>query len=378
MGSKTAFIAFFHFQPVFCEICSMKHRRILFHLAFWLAYGLYDGYLNAPISGTSYEHLSFMERMGRAYLAEIVVLCYKVPLTYSVLYFLVPQYFTKRNLPVFLGSIGLVAIVGTVIAKLVWFNLIYPFIYEVSNPEPVSSLARQLFRWLWNSIDILLLLSVASAIKFFRLSLASAEREKHLVAEKLQSELNFLRAQTNPHFLFNTLNNLYHLARKRSEDTPDAILKLSELLRFMLYECTATWIPISKEVKVIRDYLELERLRYGERLRADFRVEMDEETYSIAPLLLLPFVENAFKHGASESRGNTWVAINLQVKNGMLTFMVENPQSPSNSEIVEGIGLKNVKRQLELIYPNHELTLDNQGDKFVATLKLQVETPLVK
>jgi hypothetical protein len=351
----------------------MNHRRILLHLAFWLAYGLYDGYLNAPIAGSSYEHLSFMERMARAYLAEIVVLCYKIPTTYLVLYFLVPQYFKKRNLTVLVGSIAVVAVVGTVVAKLVWFNLIYPFIYEVSNPEPVTSLARQLFRWLWNSIDILFLLSGASAIKFFRLSLSSAEREKQLVAEKLQSELNFLRAQTNPHFLFNTLNNLYHLARKRSEDTPDAILKLSELLRFMLYDCTAAEIPISKEVKVIRDYLELERLRYGERLKAKFQVEMEVENHTIAPLLLLPFVENAFKHGASETRGDTWVSISLQVKNDQLKLRVENPKALSNGEIVEGIGLKNVKRQLELLYPKHSLTLDNQGDKFVATLNLPLE-----
>lgn len=351
----------------------MNHRHILLHLAFWLVYGLYDGYLNAPIAGSSYEHLSFLERMARAYFAELVVLLYKVPATYFVLYFLVPQYFRKRNLPTLVSSIITVAIGVTFISKLVWFNLIYPQIYEVSNPEPVDSLARQVFRWLWNSIDILLLLSVASAIKFFRLGQASAEREKQLIAEKLQSELNFLRAQTNPHFLFNTLNNLYHLARKRSEDTPDAILKLAELLRFMLYECTATEIPISREVKVIQDYLELERLRYGERLKADFQVEMDADNQLIAPLLLLPFVENAFKHGASESRGDTWVSINLQVKNGWLNLRVENPKAASNGEIVEGIGLKNVKRQLELLYPKYELTLDNQVDMFVANLKLQLE-----
>ncbi len=351
----------------------MNHRRILLHLAFWLAYGLYDGYLNAPISGSSYEYLSFGEKMMLAYSAELVVLLYKVPITYFVLYFLVPQYFKKRNLPLLVVSIFGVAIVGTLLAKLVWFTVIYPYIYEVPSPEPVTNLARSLLRWLWNSLDILPLLSVASAIKFFRLGLASAEREKQLVAEKLQSELNFLRAQTNPHFLFNTLNNLYHLARKRSEDTPDAILKLSELLRFMLYECTASQIQISKEVKVIRDYLELERLRYGERLKANFQVEMDNENCAIAPLLLLPFVENAFKHGASETRGDTWVSIFLQVKNGQLQLRVENPKAPSNGEIVEGIGLKNVKRQLELLYPKHSLTLDNQGDKFVANLNLPLE-----
>lgn len=350
----------------------MKHRRILLHIAFWLAYGLYDGYLNAPLSGSSYAHLSFGERMMLGYTAELIVLCYKVPATYFVLYFLVPRFFKTKNLPVLVLSLVAAAVVVTIIAKLVWFNVIYPFVYEVSSPEPVASFARKLLRWLWNSIDILLLFSVASAIKFFKMGQAAAERETQLVEEKLHSELNFLRAQTNPHFLFNTLNNLYHLARKRSDDTPEAILKLSDLLRFMLYECTTPRIRISQEVKVIRDYLELERLRYGDRLRADFQVVLENEDQPIAPLLLLPFVENALKHGASETRGETWVRIDLTVKNAALLFRVENPKDAGNLGITEGIGLKNVKRQLELIYPTHELRLDNQGDKFVVNLEVKL------
>ena len=208
------------------------------------------------------------------------------------------------------------------------------------------------------------------ALSLFRMRLAVAGREKQLVEEKLQSELRFLRAQTNPHFLFNTLNNLYHLARKRSDSTPDAILKLSGMMRFMLYECSAPRIRLSQEVNVIRDYLDLERLRYGARLDVGFQVEADEESRLIAPLLLLPFVENAFKHGASESQGNTWVRIFLLLKNGELHFRVENAKDPSERMAAEGIGLKNVKRQLELLYPAHSLELDDEGDRFSARLRI--------
>lgn len=362
----------------FCEICQMKHRRILLHAAFWVAYGLYDGYLSAPLAGSSYEHLSFGQRLVLGYTAEMLVLAFKIPTTYLVIYGLVPRYFRSKNLPVLLLSLAAVTVAATMVSQFLWFNVIYPHVYEVSSPEPVASFARKLFRWLWNSIDILLLLSVATALKFFRLRQAAAEREKQLVEEKLQSELNFLRAQTNPHFLFNTLNNLYHLARKQSTDTPDAILKLSDLLRFMLYECTTSHIRISQEVKVIRDYLELERLRYGDRLQANFQVEVDDESQPIAPLLLLPFVENAFKHGASESRGETWVRIDLTVKNGSILFQVENAKDAANVDITEGIGLKNVKRQLELLYPKHELMLDNQGDKFVVELKIMLNNPMAQ
>lgn len=350
----------------------MKNRRLLLHLAFWLAYALYDGYLSAPIAGSSYASLGFWERLRLGYTAELCLLVFKVPSVYLVLYLLVPRYFRNKSLwQLALALLALAATV-TVVNQSVWFEIIYPKIYKVSSPEPTISFAHTVFRWLWSSFDILMLLGVTMALKFFRHRLQAAEREKQLVAEKLQSELQFLRAQTNPHFLFNTLNNLYHLARKRSEDTPDAILKLSNLMRFMLHECATPSIPISQEVKVIRDYLELESLRYGNRLRLDFEVDMDDENQPIAPLLLLPFVENAFKHGASESRGETWVRIILKLKNGHLHGTVENPKDAHETAINEGIGLKNIKRQLQLLYPAHELTIDNQVDKFKVELKIKL------
>ena len=134
-------------------------------------------------------------------------------------------------------------------------------------------------------------------------------------------------------------------------------------MRFMLCECIPR-IRLSQEVNVIRDYLDLERLRYGSRLDVGFQVDADDEAQLIAPLLLLPFVENAFKHGASESRGNTWVRIFLLLKNGALSFSGRKCQRSVGGMAAEGIGLKNVKRQLELLYPGYGLELDDRGDRF--------------
>ncbi|MEK7253292.1 MAG: sensor histidine kinase, partial [Bacteroidota bacterium] len=331
------------------------NRRLLLHLAFWLAYFLYDGYLNAPMSGSSFAHLTFGERLALGSVAELCLLVFKIPAVYFVLNWLTPRYLRDRNLLVLIAGLAFTAIVVTVINRTIWLEFIYPYIYKVSSPSPSVNFAHAVFRWLWSSFDVLMLLGVTAALKFFRLRLRSAERERQLVQEKLQSELNFLRAQTNPHFLFNTLNNLYHLARKQSKTTPDAILKLSDLLRFMLYECATPRIRLEQEIKVVRDYLELERLRYGERLNLSFQVETDDESQPIAPLLLLPLVENAFKHGAAESRGETWVRISLQEKSGELTFRVENGKDPGEANGQEGIGLRNLRRQLELLYPSHEL-----------------------
>ena len=348
------------------------NRRILLHLGFWLAYALYDGYLSVPLSGTTFADLTIWERLSLGYRAESLLLLIKIPAVYLVLFRFLPSSFENRKFARLALQFLLTAAVATVAIHGAWHKVIYPHIYQIDPPAAAANAWVAVFRLLWSSFDILMLLGVTSALKLFRMRLGMAEREKQLVEEKLQSELRFLRAQTNPHFLFNTLNNLYHLARKHSDSTPDAILKLSGMMRFMLYECTAPRIRLSQEVAVIRDYLDLERLRYGSRLDLGFQVDVDDEGQLIAPLLLLPFVENAFKHGASENRGNTWVRIFLLLENGALSFQVENAKDPSEGIAADGIGLKNVKRQLELLYPGYGLELDDRGGQFFARLQIDL------
>jgi len=195
--------------------------------------------------------------------------------------------------------------------------------------------------------------------------------------EKLQSELSFLRAQTNPHFLFNTLNNLYVLARKKSDKTPDAIMMLSKIMRFVLYECRAPRIAVSDEAKVIQDYIELEKLRYNKRLTIDYQENMDNPLTPIAPLLLLPFVENSFKHGAGSTTGDVHILINIALKEKQLSYTVQNTVDTdvdSNSAgTSSGIGLRNVERQLDLLYPDqHELKITREHGFFTADLKIDL------
>ena len=232
-------------------------------------------------------------------------------------------------------------------------------------------------RHVWTLLDIVSIVAIAVSIKLSRLRLAGVEREKQLVQEKLESELSFLRAQTNPHFLFNTLNNIYALARKKSDQTADVVMRLSKILRFMLYECTTPRIALSDEIKVLKDYIELERLRYNERLTIHFDAEVDEPQMMIAPLLLLPLVENAFKHGVSETRFESEVNIHLSLKQKQLIFSVLNSKMHDPEENGTGIGLTNIQRQLELIYPgNYQLEIADQKDIFL--VKLQLNLPKMR
>lgn len=197
---------------------------------------------------------------------------------------------------------------------------------------------------------------------------------QQLRLEKREAELNYLRAQTNPHFLFNTLNNIYVLARDKNDLAPESILRLSGMLRFMLYETTGDFIAIENEVKMINEYLELEKLRYDDTLRLNFNHDIEDMKQAVPPLLLIPLVENAFKHGVSETREKPFADIHLSLKERRLLFVVRNSTEPTNIDNVvrENIGLSNIRRQLELQYTDYSLTINQLETEFVTKLNINL------
>ncbi len=197
---------------------------------------------------------------------------------------------------------------------------------------------------------------------------------QQLRIEKQQTELNYLKSQTNPHFLFNTLNNIYSLARDKSDLAPESILRLSKILRFMLYETSGAYIAIEQELKIIKDYIALEKLRYDESLHVNFNYDIEDTRQALPPLLLIPLVENAFKHGVSETRDHPFVDIHLSVKQRRLAFFVKNSAEafPGAGSVKENIGLSNLRRQLELLYTDYNLSVQQGESVFTATLTINL------
>lgn len=194
-----------------------------------------------------------------------------------------------------------------------------------------------------------------------------------LQIEKQEAELNYLKSQTNPHFLFNTLNNIYSLSREKSELAPESILRLSKILRYMLYETTGDYIAVEQELKIINDYIALEKLRYDETLSLSYNEDIENMNQSIPPLLLIPLIENAFKHGASETVSQPFVNIHLSIKNKLLILVVKNSVDETHdAPIKENIGLSNLRRQLALLYKDAELSVNNSENVFVATLRINL------
>jgi sensor histidine kinase YesM len=192
--------------------------------------------------------------------------------------------------------------------------------------------------------------------------------------EKQEAELNYLKSQTNPHFLFNTLNNIYSLAKDKSDLAPESIVQLSKILRFMLYEAGGEYISIEQELKIINDYIALEKLRYDESLRINFNYDIEDLKQSIPPLLLIPLVENAFKHGAAETRHQPFVNIHLSVNNRQLLLLVKNSteESEETNKVKENIGLSNLRRQLQLLYKDYDLSVQQSDSVFIASLKINL------
>lgn len=221
------------------------------------------------------------------------------------------------------------------------------------------------------SIPSAILFGIASTIyNNFKLR----QTTQQLRIEKQQAELNYLKSQTNPHFLFNTLNNIYSLARDKSDLAPESILKLSQILRYMLYDAGGPYIAIEQELKIIGDYIALERLRYDDSLRINFSYDVEDMKQALPPLLLIPMVENAFKHGASETRLRPFVDIHLSVAKRQLAFFVRNSteETTDNGKVKENIGLSNLRRQLELLYTDYRVEVEQGLSEFSATLKINL------
>lgn len=348
----------------------MKFRPTV-HFFFWFIYLAFETTMEFAWVSVSYVDKPILYRLSLALQAEIALLLVKIPYIYGLLFLTKTA---SSGISSRFKQIGFF-LVGSVLTLVIYRGIVggilIPYLYHESV-EWASIF--QFSRMISSILDLLTLAGIAVGLFQYQLRIEEQHHQKQLEADKAIAELRFLRAQIHPHFLFNTLNNMYGLARKKSEKTAESILRLSGLLRFMLYETGKSTIPISDEIKMLDDYIELERLRYGTRLTFTFRQQIDDLTEPISPLILLPLVENAFKHGAGESTADPFITIELTLQNGLLQFMVFNSKETVEKSSPAGkIGLSNLRRQLAILYPDHDLSISETQDLFTAQLTIQLK-----
>ena len=216
----------------------------------------------------------------------------------------------------------------------------------------------------------LIFIFLSAVLKFTSDWFLNERIQRDLENQRLSAELAFLKSQINPHFLFNSLNSIYSLAYQRSETTPEAILKLSEIMRYMLYECNDNKVDLGKELLYLQNYIDLQKIRLGNNAFVDFEVNGLISSQQIVPLILISFIENAFKHGVANNP-ETPIFIRMDVKPDSLYFLVENKKHSFNKDEAGGIGLNNVKRRLDILYPGkYTMNINNTPDAYSCELSL--------
>ena len=319
--------------PAWSRVAGLVQLREVYHFVFWLAAAALLFYIERPVDST--------EKVA----AVLSSLGFYAAIVYFNLNYLLPNYLNAKRAAVYVVLFVTAALVSTPVRALALF-----WIYDGHPTVQRGVMSAQ-----WGIFLTHLAAGCASTMVQIAADWARNQRERQkLEAENLASELNFLRSQVNPHFLFNTLNSLYALTLKKSDDAPETVLKLSGMMRYMLYESNAPLVPLSAEIDYLRNYLALERLRHGATADVRLEVEGAVDGQRIAPMIFIPFVENAFKHGMAKVLGEGFVHIVLLVEGDEVRFHMENAKPAVNLEDdgrPGGIGLINVQRRLELLYP---------------------------
>ena len=340
------------------RIYDILTRRAAYHSLFWAAILI----LLTLQEGFTYGFwFTFTNELVNIFFYGLIV--------YFNLFYLVPNYLTKKKFLSYCLLLGLAAIIITPLKVLV-FYLKFNHL-----PELQMELRRNM------NLYFLVNFMVAGSSTILRIitDWARQLRERQeLETQTMQSELRFLKSQINPHFLFNTLNNLYALTLKKSDKAPEIVIKLSEMMRYMLYECNEKRVLLSKEVNYLRNYLDLEMLRQGPNVEITFEVLGKVSDQKIAPLMFIPFLENSFKHGLNNNISRGFVHIELTVDEHRVQLEIENSK-PDQLPLQDhrrsgGIGLVNVKRRLNLLYPNHyELYIEDKPNSYAVNLLLELD-----
>jgi len=346
-----------------------KYYRIFSHLVFWFAAYLF--------------FIIFYGRANRDYFVTQIFASMLFPLsiatTYFINYYLIPRFLLTQKYSKFILFSFYTFVISIWLELLISLSVFVFFgNYQIYKMDPSSFDAVLLF------VGLYFIIIVATTIKLVRHSFQIQKRNRELDNLKLdtelklkEAELKLLKAQIHPHFLFNTLNNLYGLTLEKSDEAPDLVLRLSEILDYILYRCNEKRVSLSEEINNLNNYIEIEKIRYSDKLKLEVSFPVNTNNFSIAPLIILPFVENAFKHGVSNFPGIAWVKIKILLTENNLIFNIENTKNRNiekEKSYSKGIGLSNVKKRLDLMYPKkYILTINDKTETFSVNLTLQLD-----
>lgn len=343
---------------------SSRNKDLWLHIAFWCVYFSFHIY-----QVTVYQQRVEVFDWSKGIKLLTVQFLFTFLIAYLNYFYFLPRFLKHKKLWLFLLELGIVFAVLIFLRVHLQRYIIDGYTFQERRFYSSTFIVQMVAVTLFVTIFIGLLRFVRD---WFRFEASKKEVEN----EKLTAELNFLRAQINPHFLFNTLNNLYYLAYTKSENTTEVIAKLSQVMRYMIYESNHARVLLDKEIEYMENYISLERLRLNNNIPIRFEVKGPREQVQIAPLILITFLENAFKHGVTNNNTEAWVNIMVEIQGDHLMYTVENSkirQAQADNGGKSGIGLANVSRRLELLYPDvYSLEVEEDEKRYYIRLKLPI------
>ncbi|MGK2863400.1 MAG: sensor histidine kinase [Chitinophagaceae bacterium] len=354
-----------------------RKYRFARHLVFWGSWWLFCGFLYA------FMPYSLNIGYGKGLLISLtdafIFLPSHIFFAYSLMYFVIPWFMVKNKYLMTALWVFLLCIITATIAALITnyvLTLGRKFLLDAGlrlNIRPKdSSFYYSLLAGLRGGITIG---GLAAAIKIMKYYYLKEQRNIQLQKENLESQLQLLKAQVHPHFLFNTLNNIYSYTQHGSPVASNMLTRLSDILRYILYEGNHPIVPLSKELKMLKDYISLEQVRYGNKLDVHFDLPEKTDDLYIAPLLLLPLVENCFKHGTSHMLDQPWISLHIHIEETMMSMKLLNGKLHGlKVDPQPGIGLQNVKKRLNLLYPDkYDFLISAEEEVFIVNLKIKLD-----
>lgn len=350
------------FDPKKMNIPLNKIARIAIHILFWFCAWFFF----------FFYYKRYSEVNIYTFVASLINLAAAIATVYTFNYYLIPKILLKNKQKKF------IAIAFVTIVMFFYVQLLLTLFLVVKLLQSEYRLFPEMIDVVMLFFNMFFVVFIAIAIKFYKRWSEKDYREQKVQKEKLEAELQMLKTQINPHFLFNTLNSIYVLAMKKSDQTASTVMKLSDILDYILYKIDAPRIAISNEIQIIETYIELEKIRFTDRVNLNFTSGFKSKDIQIPPMLIIPFIENAFKHGVSKSMEKTWINITIAETDQMLDIVVSNSksQNPAKSKS-GGIGLVNVKKRLDLLFRDqYKLDIFEQNNRYDVFLSIPINQPV--
>jgi sensor histidine kinase YesM len=353
-----------------------RSDRIKLHLLFWVFWFTYTLFTHAA-NPFNNDGITYFRYPAFTFVESFTNVLSQVPTVYAMLYLVFPMYILKRRYILGLAFMILIYFVSGGLNLILLKKIMLPLLTPEKIPEIPKIPGTTFFLAIMaTGKGAYTIIASALMLKFGKHWYQKQHRNLQLQKENTEAQLQLLTAQVHPHFLFNTLNNIYSKTQTESPIGSKMIMSLSDMLRYILYEGPKRLVPLKQELMMIEEYINLEQIRYGDKLEVQLHIPDHTDDLYIAPLILLPFVENCFKHGASTNLQNPWISLDIELKNETMVMKLMNGKSTANDgkQVTQGAGVNNVCQRLELLYEGrHHLKITDDEEVFVVDLQIELK-----